>query len=105
MGLWPLQNVVLYRSAYERIFVAPRASAGYCVWLAAAFAIILLPIFLAYGAGGLWIKEAFYREQPIVQFQHEVVVAVQGDSTTRFFSTDPKLNELNAAIVQVPSVR
>ena len=105
MGLWPLQNVVLYRTAYERIFVAPRASAGYCVWLAAAFGIILIPIFLAYGAGGLWIKEAFYREQPIVKFQHEVVVAVQGDTTTSFFSTDPKLNELNAAIVKVPSLR
>ncbi|CAD7938012.1 unnamed protein product [Amoebophrya sp. A25] len=105
MTLWILQNVILFRSAYERIYIAPRASAGYCVWLACAFAIVLLPIFFAYASGGLWIKEAFYREQPLVRFNHEMVVAVQSDTSAAFWSTDAKLNELNANSVRVPSVR
>ena len=85
MTLWPLQNVVLFRTAYERVYVAPRASAGYCIWLAAGIALVLLPIFAAYAAGNMWIKEAFYREQPLVNFQHSMVVAVQGDSDSGFF--------------------
>ncbi|CAD7970302.1 unnamed protein product [Amoebophrya sp. A120] len=105
MTLWILQNVVLFRSPYERVFIAPRASAGYCVWLACTIAILLLPIFLAYASGGLWIKEAFYREQPVVRFNHDMVVAVQGDNTAGFWSTDVKLNELNANSVKVPAVR
>ena len=33
MSAWPLQNVVLFSAPYERVYIAPRASAGYCVWV------------------------------------------------------------------------
>lgn len=105
MTIWPLQNVVLYRTPYQRVFISSRASAGYCVWLVGTLAIVLLPIFFAYASGGLWKREAFYREQPLVQFQHEMSVSVSGDKTHTFWSTDPKLNDLNSQSLRVPAVR
>lgn len=103
--MWFLQNVILFRQAYERVYIAPRASTGYCVWLVAILTVIFLPIFLAYASGGIWIKEAHYREQPLIKFRHEVAVSVQGDTDNAFYSTDEKVNEYNSDSVRVPVVR
>ena len=105
MGIWPLQNVVLWRAPYERVYISQRASSGYCVWVVAIMILWLVPIFTAYSAGNLWIKEDFYREQPLVRFLHKYVIALDGDTQSRFFSTDAKLNDMNQKNLKAPMIR
>lgn len=105
MGIWPLQNVVLWRSPYERVYISQRLSSGYCVYIASLLLIFGIPVFLAYSAGNLWIKEDFYREQPLVRFLHEYTFAVDGETQSRFWSTDEKLNDFNQKNLQVPIAR
>ena len=41
----------------------------------------------------------------LVRFQHSMVFAVQGETQSFFWSTDPKLNDLNSGDLAVPDVR
>jgi len=107
MTLWPFQHVVCHSIAYDRLFVAPRCSTAYCLWVLAVIALVVVPLFATFAADNVWVKESFYRVQPVVTFANELYVLIGGDTTETMvgWSTQPQLQVLLPKQVKVPTVR
>lgn len=107
MPLWPFQNVVCHSEPYAASFIAPRCSAAYCLYLLALVALIVLPLYATFSSNNVWVKESAYIEQPVVEFRHEVLLVLSGNSLDDSvgWSTSGDLSPLLPAQVRVPLVR
>mmetsp|Transcript_18440 Transcript_18440/g.43142 ORF Transcript_18440/g.43142 Transcript_18440/m.43142 type:complete len:319 (+) Transcript_18440:80-1036(+) len=107
MTLWPFQHVVCHTLPYTRLFVAPRCSVAFCVWVLSAAALVLVPLFATFATDNVWVKESFYRLQPSVTFADELFVVVGGSTpeNTVGWSTQPDLQTLLPEQVKIPIVR
>eukprot|EP00439_Symbiodinium_sp_Y106_P048760 s3346_g6.t1 len=107
MTLWPFQHVVCHSIAYQRLFVAPRCSTAYCLWVLAVITLVVVPLFATFAADNVWVKESFYRVQPVVTFANELYVLIGGNTTESMvgWSTQPQLQVLLPKQVKVPTVR
>eukprot|EP00931_Biecheleriopsis_adriatica_P046200 TRINITY_DN26516_c0_g1_i1.p1 TRINITY_DN26516_c0_g1~~TRINITY_DN26516_c0_g1_i1.p1 ORF type:complete len:320 (-),score=57.82 TRINITY_DN26516_c0_g1_i1:64-1023(-) len=107
MTLWPFQQVVCHRIPYTRIFVAPRCSFAYCIWVLGAICLVTIPLFATFATDNVWMKEGFYREQPAITFTHDlfVVAARNSPEDALGWSTRRELESLLPPEVRVPVVR
>ncbi|CAE7644847.1 Tmem231 [Symbiodinium sp. CCMP2592] len=107
MTLWPFQHVVCHSIAYQRLFVAPRCSTAYCLWVLAVITLVVVPLFATFAADNVWVKESFYRVQPVVTFANQLYVLIGGNTTETMvgWSTQPQLQVLLPKQVKVPTVR
>jgi len=67
----------------------------------------ILPILIAYLSQGFWLKESTYREQPDVNFKHQVILILQGSdvNTLVTYSTYQNYNNLVAANLRIPFIQ
>ena len=57
---------------------------------------IFIPLFVVYNSDGLWRKVEFFREQPNINFKHNLIAILQlkNSPDIKFWSTFPHLNHL-----------
>mmetsp|Transcript_52802 Transcript_52802/g.106014 ORF Transcript_52802/g.106014 Transcript_52802/m.106014 type:complete len:322 (-) Transcript_52802:99-1064(-) len=107
MTLWPFQQVICHSEPFTRSFVAPRCSAAYCLHLLSLALLVLVPLYAGLAFDHIWIRESSYREQPLVSFTHELVVALSpgalGEAVGWSSRTD--FEPLLPGQLKVPSVR
>lgn len=107
MTFWPFQHVACYNEPYTRAFVAPRCSSAYCLFILSIIALILIPIYVTFASDNVWVKESTVREQPQVQFRHELLVLAAGEAASDSvgWSSTGDLVSLIPGQVLVPDVR
>lgn len=76
--------------------LASRRSLAYLFSVFFWIIVIVLPYFIAFASWGFWKTEAVYREQPIVDFKHKLVMSMDSQDWKKpiFYSTMPEFNEL-----------
>eukprot|EP00933_Yihiella_yeosuensis_P051264 TRINITY_DN49140_c0_g1_i1.p1 TRINITY_DN49140_c0_g1~~TRINITY_DN49140_c0_g1_i1.p1 ORF type:complete len:328 (+),score=38.39 TRINITY_DN49140_c0_g1_i1:61-1044(+) len=107
MTLWIWQHVVCDERPYTRIFVAPRCSAAFCLYVISIAALILFPLFATFASDNMWLKEGSCRIQPAVSFSHDLLVAIAGKSPEQAvgWSSRSELEPLLPQQLRVPTVR
>lgn len=99
----------LYRRYYAPLF---SGATVFCILSHAAT--IIFAFLIAYYTHGLWLKEASYREQPIVSYTHTCAVKLQGmrregnNVQTPFeivYSTIDSMNDIAENTVRIPILR
>ncbi|KAJ1344357.1 hypothetical protein BSLG_001092 [Batrachochytrium salamandrivorans] len=102
------------------IFTRPAANIRYatqCCSVAALLSLVLvvslllLPLVLAYLGGSFWLKENFYWEQPQVQYSQQLLLLLEGVSSstalpvTVIYSSDTLFNQLTDPYVRMVAVK
>eukprot|EP00434_Breviolum_minutum_P005610 symbB.v1.2.004949.t1/scaffold272.1/size248367/4 len=107
MTLWPFQQVECHSLPFTRLFVASRCSLAYCLWVLCAILLLVIPLFATFATDNVWVKESFYRAQPVVAFTNELFLIASGDTVNSAvgWSTQPSLQSLLPSEVKVPLVR
>lgn len=107
MTLWPFQQVECHALPFTRLYVAPRCSLAYCLWLLCAILLVVIPLFATFATENVWVKESFYRAQPAVSFTNELFLIASGDTVNSAvgWSNQPSLQSLLPPEVKVPLVR
>eukprot|EP00045_Choanoeca_perplexa_P020224 m.296130 g.296130 ORF g.296130 m.296130 type:complete len:305 (-) comp65770_c0_seq1:34-948(-) len=87
-------NAVHRRPLY-RVYHAGLCSLATCLQIVVLLLTLIIPFLIAYRCGGLWMRQASYREQPRVTFNHHVIAELH-DATGQLyaFSTFANLNSL-----------
>mmetsp|Transcript_5944 Transcript_5944/g.17791 ORF Transcript_5944/g.17791 Transcript_5944/m.17791 type:complete len:320 (-) Transcript_5944:75-1034(-) len=107
MTLWPWQLVVCHTEPFTRSFVAPRCSAAYFLYVLCLALLVMVPLYAGLAFDHVWLRERSYREQPLVNFTHELLVAFAGSTPTEAvgWSTRVDLEPLLPDRMRVPTVR
>jgi len=107
MTLWPFQQVECHSLPFTRLFVASRCSLAYCLWVLCAILLVVIPLFATFATDNVWVKESFYRAQPVVAFTNELFLIASGDTVNSAvgWSTQASLQSLLPPEVKVPLVR
>ncbi|CAK9118507.1 unnamed protein product [Durusdinium trenchii] len=103
----PFQDVECHSLPYTRLFVAPRCSVAYCLWVLCSLLLVAIPLFATFATDNVWVKESFYRVQPVVSFTNELFLIASGDTAESAvgWSTQKSLQSLLPPEVKVPLVR
>eukprot|EP00913_Durusdinium_trenchii_P023590 g22165.t1 len=98
MTLWPFQDVECHSLPYTRLFVAPRCSVAYCLWVLCSLLLVAIPLFATFVTDNVWVKDLFYRVQPVVSFTNELFLIASGDTAESAVGWS-SLDSTGAAIV------
>lgn len=98
--------VLLFRDFYEKHYKVPMCSCIALVWLLFFAMVVIIPWVLAWRAGGFWIKERTYFEQPNVIYKGDLIIAVMDeDGVSQVYSTIKEINEMqNSWTAGVPTI-
>mmetsp|Transcript_23028 Transcript_23028/g.51825 ORF Transcript_23028/g.51825 Transcript_23028/m.51825 type:complete len:204 (-) Transcript_23028:601-1212(-) len=92
-------------------FVAPFFSSATLFLFLAHAATIIFGFLIAYFSHGLWLKESFYREQPIVSYRDQYFLKLIGTNASTgkpfelAYSTYEQINLINNDVLRYPDVR
>lgn len=87
----------VYSTPLATTYHANAVSCASCCTLLYAAALVFVPWTVAFAVGGLWSKEAYVRERPLVRFTHQVIVEGFGATASDKFGWST-LGDLNAAL-------
>jgi len=98
----------VFREPLYRRYYSTYTSASFCYALVFGFAVIILPLILAYNSEGFWYKEGTYFEQPSISYRYQSVIELQGrDSNDNsafslYYSTSESLKSHHSGIIRSP---
>ncbi|XP_016351560.1 transmembrane protein 231-like [Sinocyclocheilus anshuiensis] len=86
-----------------RTRVCTRATLFVCVLLCLTY---ITPLLVVYRSQGFWLKSSKYEEQPVIQFQYDMIVIGATDTAGSYiaWSTFPNFNRLIGDNLRIPSV-
>ncbi|EKX45550.1 hypothetical protein GUITHDRAFT_108424 [Guillardia theta CCMP2712] len=92
-------------------FVAPFFSSATLFVFLAHVSVIIFGFLIAYFSHGLWLKESFYREQPIVSYRDQYFLKLMGTNSTSGkpfelkYSSFEQINLINNDVLRYPDIR
>ncbi|XP_050690576.1 transmembrane protein 231-like [Eriocheir sinensis] len=86
-------------AVYHKATVCSKAT---CFTFLTFLVTLMVPLLLVYRSQGLWVKEIHHREQPDVQFKHEMLLTLNTQQGSLVWSTLPAFNTLMAQHLRVP---
>jgi Transmembrane protein 231 len=101
----------VFREPIYRKYHAKPCGCAFLYFLAALVTLLLVPFYLAYDPRTFWAKTALYREQPKVDYTHQLLLLAEGVDADRapfsaFFSSMATVNSLHQDTdLRVPSIK
>lgn len=91
-----MSPVVVHEIPVVSRHLAGRCSQAYCFNVFVWFLLVVIPYIIGYATHGFWLKEDSFREQPNVQFKHQMMLMFQGSTpgTDYLWTTSSDLNDL-----------
>ncbi|XP_077067513.1 transmembrane protein 231 [Siphateles boraxobius] len=86
-----------------RTCVCTRATLFVCVVLCLTY---ISPLLVAYRSQGFWLKRSTYEEQPVIQFQYDMILMGATDTAGNYvaWSTFPNFNRLIGDNLRIPYI-
>ncbi|XP_022098058.1 transmembrane protein 231-like isoform X1 [Acanthaster planci] len=97
----------IYSHPVDQRYKASLCSSATFFVIAAFLFTLFAPFIIVFWSEGLWLKTAFYREQPTVQFKHQMLLLVdtQDEASYLAWSTYQNFNQLQQQHLRIPLVK
>ncbi|KAL5021529.1 hypothetical protein ScPMuIL_000684 [Solemya velum] len=97
----------VFRHPELRRYKTHLCSKASLLMLIVLFLTFIPPLFVVYRSYGFWLKEAYYREYPDVDFKKELLLVLELEGETNYitYSTFPKYNQLRQQFLRLPLIK